>query len=115
MYFKNCHSLSELKKEYRRLCKIHHPDKGGNDETMKAINNEYLWAEQELSKNPKAIDNTGYKSKYGFTSETVMCFANDRELNHKYTHKEADNLIDMMYKNGLKVFISKTYFKYSTK
>ena len=42
MYFKNCRNLDELKKEYRRLCMLHHPDTGhGDEETMKAINNEH--------------------------------------------------------------------------
>ena len=34
-------TLEELKALYRKLAMIHHPDKGGNVETMKAINNEY--------------------------------------------------------------------------
>ena len=33
--------LEELKKEYKRLAMINHPDKGGDAEIMKAINNEY--------------------------------------------------------------------------
>lgn len=40
-YFTNCKTLEELKKEYRKLGKIHHPDCGGDEEVMKAINNEY--------------------------------------------------------------------------
>lgn len=40
-YFTNCTTLDELKKAYRRLAMIHHPDVGGDEETMKAINNEY--------------------------------------------------------------------------
>lgn len=40
-YFINCHTLEELKKEYRRLCMLHHPDRGGDAATMAAINNEY--------------------------------------------------------------------------
>jgi hypothetical protein len=40
-YFNNINTLDELKKEYRRLVMIHHPDRGGNLETMKAINLEY--------------------------------------------------------------------------
>lgn len=40
-YFTNCKNLEELKKEFRRLAMIHHPDRGGDQETMKAINNEY--------------------------------------------------------------------------
>lgn len=40
-YFQNCKTLDELKAEYRRLIKIHHPDRGGDTATMQAINNDY--------------------------------------------------------------------------
>ena len=40
-YFNNCNTLDELKKEYRRLAMQNHPDRGGDAETMKAINAEY--------------------------------------------------------------------------
>jgi preprotein translocase subunit Sec63 len=34
-------TLEELKAAYRKLAMAHHPDRGGNAETMKAINAEY--------------------------------------------------------------------------
>lgn len=40
-YFANIKTLDDLKKEFRRLAMIHHPDRGGDVETMKEINNEY--------------------------------------------------------------------------
>lgn len=40
-YFTNCHTLDELKKEFRRLCMIYHPDRGGDTAIMAAINAEY--------------------------------------------------------------------------
>lgn len=40
-YFVNCTTLDALKHEYRRLCKIYHPDLGGDTATMAAINDEY--------------------------------------------------------------------------
>ena len=40
-YFKNIHSLAELKKEYRRLALENHPDKGGSTEVMQQINAEF--------------------------------------------------------------------------
>ena len=40
-YFTNCTTLDELKKEFRRLCMAHHPDRGGDTATMAAINAEY--------------------------------------------------------------------------
>lgn len=41
MYFENCQTLEDLKKEYRRLTKIHHPDCGGDEQIMKQINSAY--------------------------------------------------------------------------
>ena len=40
-YFQNCSTLEELKAEYKKLVKKYHPDRGGDNETMKQINNEY--------------------------------------------------------------------------
>lgn len=40
-YFTKCTTLDELKKEYRRLTMIHHPDHGGDTATMQDINAEY--------------------------------------------------------------------------
>lgn len=40
-YFTNITTLDELKKAYRRLAMVHHPDVGGDLETMKAINAEH--------------------------------------------------------------------------
>ncbi len=41
-YFTNCTTLEALKHEYRRLCMIHHPDRGGDTRTaLKAAG--YRW------------------------------------------------------------------------
>ena len=40
-YFDNCRTLDELKTEYRRLARIHHPDIGGDVATMQEINRQY--------------------------------------------------------------------------
>jgi len=40
-YFKNPQTLEELKQQYRALAFKFHPDKGGTNEAMKAINAEY--------------------------------------------------------------------------
>lgn len=47
-YFTNVNSLDELKKEYRRLVLKHHPDCGGDTETMKQINIEYEQMHEQL-------------------------------------------------------------------
>ena len=61
-YFVNISNLDELRKAYRRLSMIHHPDKGGDPEVMKAINNEYdaLFKRLKAEHNAKAAaDETG--------------------------------------------------------
>ena len=40
-YFQQCSTVAEVKKEYRRLVFVHHPDIGGDLEAMKAINVAY--------------------------------------------------------------------------
>lgn len=40
-FFQTCFTESEIKARFRDLCKIHHPDLGGNEETMKAVNLAY--------------------------------------------------------------------------
>ena len=40
-YFENISTLEELRKQYKELLKIHHPDNGGNVSEMQEINSEY--------------------------------------------------------------------------
>jgi hypothetical protein len=48
MYFTNCHTLQDLKAEYRRLAMLHHPDRGGDTATMQEINRQYSDALERL-------------------------------------------------------------------
>lgn len=40
-YFTGITTIDELKKVYRKLCQLNHPDNGGNVTIMAEINNEY--------------------------------------------------------------------------
>lgn len=40
-YFSSCTTLPEVKRKYFELAMLHHPEKGGDYETMREINNEY--------------------------------------------------------------------------
>ena len=40
-YFKDCKSIEEVKETYRRLALKHHPDAGGDNDTMRIINLQY--------------------------------------------------------------------------
>lgn len=68
-YFINIKTLDDLKAEYRRLAMKHHPDKGGDLETMKAINAEH----DSLFELLKAQHNAG-ADEYHQTTETAEMF-----------------------------------------
>ena len=56
MYFTNINSFADLKSQYRSLAMANHPDRGGSEEAMKAINAEYdrlyvIWVNRE----PEAV------------------------------------------------------------
>lgn len=73
-YFTNVKTLDELKKEYRRLSKIHHPDCGGDEETMKAINNEHDELFEILKRQHNARADADPTGKTRRTTETAQEF-----------------------------------------
>ena len=76
-YFKDIETLEQLRKTYKNLLKQYHPDNGGSEEIMKAINVEY---EQlfKLLKNRHESKATGTESN---TSENVKWnFEEDEKL-----------------------------------
>lgn len=66
-YFKNCTTKEECKKMYKKLAFKHHPDRGGNVDTMKEINNEFDWIMKNgIFKSAKAKKDT--KKDYDFST-----------------------------------------------
>ena len=67
-------TLDELKKQYRKLAMLHHPDRGGNMDTMKAINNEHdaLFEVLKTDQNRRADADTTGRTKH--TTETAEEF-----------------------------------------
>ena len=62
-YFKNVNSLEDLKKQFKKLAFKHHPDRGGNAEIMKAVNNEYdmlfpIWKNRDNIKTEETAEST---------------------------------------------------------
>ncbi len=88
-YFENIGTLDELKKAYRRLAMLHHPDRGGDLETMKEINRQHdaLFEILKHQHNARAdADTTGRTHR---TTESP---------------EEFRNIIDLLLKlDGLKV------------
>lgn len=59
-FFKDCETIEDVKKTYRKLCFKYHPDiyKGDNGETMKEINKEYEIAFKLFKNKHKAKTDT---------------------------------------------------------
>lgn len=76
-YFNNVSDLSELRKQYKELLKIHHPDNGGNVADMQEVNAEYdkLFKMLKDKHDSKATDSdkTSYENmKYDFAEDEKL-------------------------------------------
>lgn len=86
-YFKNVNTLEELRRQYKELLKIHHPDNGGNLETMQSINAEYdrLFKQLKNTHESKQTGNDGkadYNNmKYDFAEDEML-----REMLQRVIH-----------------------------
>ena len=69
-YFTNCHTIEELKKEYRRLALENHPDRGGDEQIMKAINLEY----EKMAKILENVHEAGEETQKKHKTETPAEF-----------------------------------------
>jgi len=66
-------TLEELKAQYRKLAMLHHPDKGDDTETMKAINSEYDVLFESVKNLHKNAQGESYTKE---TTETPEHFRN---------------------------------------
>ena len=99
-YFQNIHSLAELKKEYRRLAMLHHPDKGGDTALMQQVNTEFgklfeVWKDKPcVSTVP-----TGYEHDFqGATAKeyTEYVYNEYRWKGHNYTGQSAPEITELV-------------------
>jgi curved DNA-binding protein CbpA len=67
-FFQSTDSVEDIKKEYRKLVLIHHPDCGGDEETMKLLNQEYFFLLKNFDKT-SSIGTDGKEHKYTFDEE----------------------------------------------
>ena len=77
-YFANFQTVEQIKAEYKRLAVQNHPDRGGDAEVMKEINNQYTAALEKRN---------GQTSKDG-----------DREFTYKYDHAIELEIMEMIQK-----------------
>lgn len=78
-YFRNINTLEELRKVYKELLKIHHPDNGGNVAEMQEINAEYDKA-FNLLKNRHATADKGTNEHYSEFRNKQYDFSEDKAL-----------------------------------
>lgn len=75
-YFKNARTIEELRRQYKDLLKVYHPDNGGNEEIMKAINVEY----EQLFKTLKNRHENKASSTGSTHKESFYNFEEDEKL-----------------------------------
>lgn len=95
-YFKDLNSMEAVKKTYRKLAMKHHPDRGGNEEIFKAINNEYEQAMEQ------AKINETRKAK----TEKEKDFIKSQYMNSKNFRNIIDKLIVL---EGIEIEITGTW------
>ena len=81
-WFTNPQTLEDLKKQYKKLVFVHHPDKGGSTADMQEINAEYDKLFQKLKNIHKSASGETYTAKEE-TTETPEQF---REILEKLIH-----------------------------
>jgi hypothetical protein len=67
-YYNNCTTLEDLKAEYHKLAKLHHPDCNlaiDTTEIMKAVNAEYAQAFERCKLNHKTMEGEAYTKDTG--------------------------------------------------
>ena len=77
IYFNNCKTLDEVKATYRTLAMRHHPDRGGDTDTMQAITREYAYACAYILKasdmdEQKASEEMNLSQKYREVLERII-------------------------------------------
>ena len=77
-YFKDLNSMEAVKKQYRKLAMKYHPDRGGNEEIFKQINNEYEQAMEQAKINETRKAKT--KKEEDFIKSQYMNSKNFRNI-----------------------------------
>ena len=110
-YFQDIRSLADLKKEYRRLAMLHHPDKGGDIAVMQQVNIEFeklfdIWKDKPSIPS----DSTGYEYDcQGATAReyTEYVYNEYRWKGRNYKGQHAPEIVGLV-----RAWLKETYPKY---
>ena len=109
-YFSEIQSKEELKKVYRRLSLINHPDKGGAIEVMQNINNEYTLIKNTFGVIPEKLE-TAKIGNFVFVNRS-MCMVvgiNNEFIKAKSLKTKREAFFDKRTGYGLFNFNIKAY------
>ena len=111
-YFQNIQSLADLKKEYRRLAMLHHPDKGGDTVLMQKLNTEFekLF---EIWKDRPGVSSaaTGYEHDYQDATAreyTEYVYNEYRWKGRNYTGQSSPEITELV-----RAWLKETYPRYT--
>ena len=110
-YFQNIQSLADLKKEYRRLAMLHHPDKGGDTALMQQVNTEFeklydVWKDRQ----DVSVSTSGYEHDYsGATAReyTEYVYNEYRWKGRNYKGQHAPEIVELT-----RIWLKETYPRY---
>ena len=69
-YFSDCQTVQDVKNTWRKLCMIHHPDRGGDTLTMQIINEQYHIALESMAgQTTRGSDGKDHKYYYSRKQE----------------------------------------------
>ena len=110
-YFQNISSLADLKRKYRRLAIENHPDRGGSNETMQRINDEFGRLYAVWKDVPSAgADLNGYENDHnGVTAEeyTRHVYNEYRWRGRNYNGQSSSEIVVIIRK-----WLKETYPRY---
>ena len=93
-YFKDCNTKEECKKLYKKLAFMYHPDRGGDTETMKAINAEFDYV----------IENNIFKSSKKDTKKDAK---KDTKKDYDFSSSQFKDIIEALIKlEGIEIEIT---------
>lgn len=73
-YFLNCHTVFEIKARFRELAMIHHPDRGGDNETMRIVLEQYQEALKAVD-GQTSFDEAGKEHTYYYNEANEAAIA----------------------------------------
>ena len=73
-YFSDCKTIEEAKRLYHKLAVKHHPDLGGDLETMQAINAEFDIIAKQLANIHESTENTEIPSDFRDIINSIIHF-----------------------------------------